>query len=783
MTRTLQTMLLAFLRRLLGRWTGPPPPFRRILAVVVAGIGDCLLATPAIRALHHAHPEARIVVLVNRRAVDLLSGWPAVDAVVPFDIDLLLYDNRWGWCRPAGLRHLWQTWRALRRERFDLAVNFMHITSLRGAVLMGLLLKAIGATYRAGRDTDGRAVAFQCRVPERWPGRRHCVVKNLALVEALGGKTDPGPIAVPMSEEDQRVAEAFLAKHAPLRRPLIALHPWASVPMNQWPLEAWSTVAKALVAEVGAQFIILGGPADQQPSMQWARTLEEPPIVAAGHLSLRQTAALLGHCDLFLGVLSGPLHVAAAVGTPIAACYPNVLAEVCAPYTDPARYRILAPTTAGAPAEDIPPEALIGAAKVLLNQKPSSPPEKVLPWYAAPDDKTGPTPWKVAHIITRLDRGGSTDNTLLTVLGHDPARYHVTLISGQTTFPSTLVGRLADRPDITVRFLPNLTRAVHPVKDLQALWNLYRVCRRERFDLVHTHSSKAGILGRWAAWLAGCRRLVHTPHGHVFTGYYGPVLSRLFVYAERLTAAITDTIITLTPRGIEDHLAWRIAPEEKFTVIPSGVELEGFAPPSPADGGSSVRAALSLHPDEPIVGSVGRLDRVKGYDQLVEASDLVLRERPDVWFVVAGDGQERGALETQARRLGVAGRWRFLGWQERLEPLYHAFDISVLPSRNEGMGRAAVEALACGRPVVATAVGGVPSVVEDGVTGLLVPPEDPQALARAILQLLEDETARRRMGEAGPKWVRERFSCQAMLDGIERVYSRLLNDSPGEVKL
>jgi len=392
-------------------------------------------------------------------------------------------------------------------------------------------------------------------------------------------------------------------------------------------------------------------------------------------------------------------------------------------------------------------------------------------------------PCKIAHIITRLDRGGSTDNTLLTVLGHDPARYHVTLISGQTTFPSTLVGRLADRPDITVRFLPNLTRTVHPLKDLQALWDLYMVCRREGFDLVHTHSSKAGILGRWAAWLAGCRRLVHTPHGHVFTGYYGPVLSRLFVYAERLTAAITDTIITLTPRGIEDHLLWHIAPEEKFTVVPSGVELEGFAPPSSADGGSSARAALSLHPDEPIVGSVGRLDRVKGYDQLVEASDLVLRERPDAWFVVAGDGDERRTLENQAHRLGVAGRWRFLGWQEDLEPLYHSFDLSVLPSRNEGMGRAAVEAMACGRPVVATAVGGVPSVVKDGVTGLLVPPEDPQALARAILQLLEDETARRRMGEAGPKWVRERFSCQAMLDGIERVYSRLLNDSPGEVKL
>ncbi len=405
------------------------------------------------------------------------------------------------------------------------------------------------------------------------------------------------------------------------------------------------------------------------------------------------------------------------------------------------------------------------------------PPEEVRPLYTATDDKPVSKPWKVAHSITRLDRGGSTDNTLLTVLGLDPTRYRVDLITGLTSFPSPLVRRLKKRPDITVRFLPSLLRAIRPLTDLRALWALYRLCRHERFDLVHTHTSKAGILGRWGAWLAGCRRLVHTSHGSVFTGYYGPVLSRLFVYAERLTAHITDTIITLTPRGVEEHVAWRIAPKEKFRVIPSGVELEGFGS-LPAEEGPAVRATLGLPQSGPVVGSVGRLDRVKGYDLLVEASAVVLRDRPEAWFVVAGDGQERRALEAQARRLGVAERWLFLGWQAHLEPLYPALDLSVLPSRNEGMGRAAVEALACGRPVVATAVGGVPSVVEDGVTGLLVPPEDPQALASAILHLLEDETARRRMGEAGPQRVRERFSSQAMLDGINQVYRDLLN-SPG----
>ena len=766
--------ILALLRRTLGRPKSPPARVNKILVTLVAGIGDCLLATPALRALRKCYPDARIVLLVNRRAEDILEGWSAVDAIVPLDIDLLIYGKRWGWCRPEGLRHLWQTWQRLRRERFDLAVNFVQISSLRGALLMGFLLKSIGATYRAGRDTDGRAAAFHVRTSEGWPDSRNAVVLNLALLEALGCAADSGPLTIPLSQESRRAADTFLAAHGPPSRPLIAIHPWVKDSGRQWPLSSWAQSAKALSDIHGGTFVILGGPQDAEAAKSFADMLPGNAIVAAGGLPLRAAAALLQKCDLFLGVLSSPLHIAAAVGTPIVACYPTELLQAYAPYTDPALYRLQAPESAGAPLSQISSEAVIEAAEELLARDKSPPPIEVLPWYEATKDRPESKPLKVAHIITRLDRGGSTDNTLLTVLGLDPARYRVTLVTGMTTFPSPLVRRLKERPDITVRFLPSLLRAIRPLADLQAFWALYRMFRRERFDLVHTHSSKAGILGRWAARLAGCRHLVHTPHGHVFTGYYRPALSRLFVYAERLTAHITNTIITLTPIGVEEHVAWGIAPKEKFRVIPSGVELEGFGS-LPAEEGPAVRATLGLPQSGPVVGSVGRLDRVKGYDQLVEASAIVLRDRPDAWFVGAGDGQERRALEDQARRLGVAERWLFLGWQERLEPLYHVFDLSVLPSRNEGMGRAAVEALACGRPVVATAVGGVPSVVEDGVTGLLVPPEDPQALASAILQLLENETARRRMGEAGPQQVRERFSHQVMLDGIDQVYRDLLN--------
>jgi glycosyltransferase involved in cell wall biosynthesis len=335
-----------------------------------------------------------------------------------------------------------------------------------------------------------------------------------------------------------------------------------------------------------------------------------------------------------------------------------------------------------------------------------------------------------------------------------------------------MVTRLFDRQDIEFTFVPSLIRPLSPFSDLRALWSLYRICRQKRFDMVHTHGSKAGIIGRWAAWLAGCKLMVHTCHGSVFSGYAGRFMSRLFVSAERLTARITEHIITLTPEGMEEFLSCRIASEHKFSTIPSGVEIESLEARS-GDNGTAAREAMGLPLEGPIIGSVGRLDWIKGYDLLVEASALVLKKRPDVWFAVAGDGHERSALEEQIHRLRVADRWRLIGWRDELNLIYRAFDLSVLPSRNEGMGRAAVEAMTCGLAVVATAVGGLPSVVEDEVTGILVPPEDPRALADAILKLLENEATRRKMEAEGPRRAQELFSKEVMIKRIDKLYTRL----------
>jgi ADP-heptose:LPS heptosyltransferase len=390
---------LALLSQALGRPKPLPEKFERILVTVVAGIGDCLLATPAIRSLRKRYPEARIVLLTNRRSEGLLKGWPEVDEIIALDIDYLFYSTKRRWYRPRGLIHIWRTLRHLRRERFDLAVNLKEINSLRGAVLMGLWLTASGAKYRAGRDTEGRAAAFHIRTHESQLDRRHAVTKNLAVVTALGCEDDTGPISVHLSQNDRHAAEAFISARGPLSGPLVALHPWVKETEKRWPIVCWAKVAQELVSHFGANVVVLGGSQDIPAAGGLAGATSGNVLLATGALTLKQTAALIERSDLFLGVDSGPLHMAAAVGTPLVACYLLKNVDIFAPYTDPARFKVLTPKSPGAPLSEVPPEAVIDAAQQLLKKGKSPPPVEVLPWFSAPEEETAPArPRSVAHI-------------------------------------------------------------------------------------------------------------------------------------------------------------------------------------------------------------------------------------------------------------------------------------------------------------------------------------------------------------------------------------------------
>lgn len=375
---------------------------------------------------------------------------------------------------------------------------------------------------------------------------------------------------------------------------------------------------------------------------------------------------------------------------------------------------------------------------------------------------------RILHVITRLDRGGSALSTLQTAAGLSP-RFRQRLVYGRTREFPRLDPGILQRLDLVE--LPQLVREPAPVKDLVALVQLYRLIRGSRVDLVHTHTSKAGILGRLAARLAGVPHIVHTPHGHYFVGgYAGRALTHLFVRLERWAARFTDRIVGLTEQEIRDHVARGIGRPEQFVVIPSGIALPEFGATADAP---ALRAALGLPASATVVGAVGRLEPIKGHRYLLEAVGRLAPRCPDLHVALVGDGELLAELRHDAERAGLASRAHFLGWREDVATLLHAFDLFALPSLNEGQGRALVEAMAAGLPIVASAAGGIPEVLAGGAAGLLVPPADAGALARAIETLLADPALRARLGAAARERA-GRYTVEASLRTLEALYDELL---------
>jgi glycosyltransferase involved in cell wall biosynthesis len=383
------------------------------------------------------------------------------------------------------------------------------------------------------------------------------------------------------------------------------------------------------------------------------------------------------------------------------------------------------------------------------------------------------TKYKVLHIITRLDKGGSAENTLLTVTRIDKSRFHSTLASGPTSDPQGKNLASIKQESIDYILIPELVRSINPLKDIIAFFKLWRIIKKGKFDVVHTHTSKAGMLGRWAAKLAGAKIIVHTPHGHVFYGYFNKALSRVFVYLERLTAIITDKIVILTKRGIEEYLQYKIAQPEKFVAIYSGIDVERLK--THQSDKVKEKQRLGIPADSSVLGTVTRLDPVKGNKYLFEALPEIVKSIPRMRLIVVGEGKEKEALARYVREQGCSENVLFLGMQEGIASIVNTFDIFILPSLMEGMGKSLLEAQALGIPVVATKVGGIPEVVKDGETGILVPAKDSHAIAGAVIRLLQDEALRRRFSENAKQWVDKRFSIETMVNDISGLYEQLLS--------
>jgi glycosyltransferase involved in cell wall biosynthesis len=297
--------------------------------------------------------------------------------------------------------------------------------------------------------------------------------------------------------------------------------------------------------------------------------------------------------------------------------------------------------------------------------------------------------------------------------------------------------------------------------------------QRARYTIIHTHSSKAGILGRWAARLAGIPIIVHTVHGWGHHDRQHPLMRNTYILLERLTQRFTDRLTVDSPRNAERGLTDGIATSEKYITIRCGIELERFW--EPIRPREVMRAELSIPSGAPVVGTVTRLSPQKAPLDFVEAAAQVAAARPDVHFVAVGGGPLRARVEARIAALSLADRFHLTGLRRDVSDLMHSFDIFALSSLWEGLPRVLPQAMAAGLAIVATAVDGNAEAVEDGVNGLLTPPGDPQAMADALLRLLDDPALVRRMGAAGRARVEE-FGARKMVEDIAALYETLLTE-------
>ena len=379
------------------------------------------------------------------------------------------------------------------------------------------------------------------------------------------------------------------------------------------------------------------------------------------------------------------------------------------------------------------------------------------------------------RVIARLNVGGPALHVSYLARGLQERGYETTLVAGDVGRGEESMAFVAEREGVEVVRLAGLSRELSPLRDVVAAVHLARLIRKVRPDVLHTHTAKAGAVGRAAAILAGRRRprvVVHTFHGHVLRGYFGTAGSLAFRAIETALARVTDQLVAVSPQVRDELVRLGVAPARKFAVIRLGIELEPRV--TCDEEPAAIRARIGVSADRFVVGWFGRMTAVKRTEDLLDAL-AALRERGvDALLLLVGDGADRERLERLAHGRGLAKSVLFLGYQDDVARWYAACDAIVLSSANEGTPVTLIEALAAGRPVVATRVGGVEDVVDDGVTGHLVRPGDTHAIAERLALLAADPELRRRMGETGRAQMLQRYAVSRLVDDVDRLYRALL---------
>ncbi len=383
---------------------------------------------------------------------------------------------------------------------------------------------------------------------------------------------------------------------------------------------------------------------------------------------------------------------------------------------------------------------------------------------------------RVCHVITHLDLGGAQDNTLYTVTHLRPP-FRPALICGPGGYLDAEARAL---PGVEVSFVPSLVRPIRPWQDLLCGKRLARLMRRDRPSIVHTHSSKAGIVGRIAARLARVPIIVHSIHGFGFNREQPAALRALLVAAERAVAPLTTHFIAVSRANLEEGQARGIIPRERASLIRSGIRLDAFeeAGARRDEHREALREEIGRPSGTPVVGMIAPLKPQKAPLDFVEMAARVAREYPQASFVLIGDGELRDAVTERAASLGLSDRLHLLGWRRDVPGLLAGLDVMVLTSSWEGLPRVLPEAIATGVPIVATAVDGTTDILEDGVNALVRPVHDPEGAGAVVIRFLKDPVLGSRLAERAQA-VLDQFDIDGMVRAQEALYRRLLEGRRG----
>ncbi|WDE96167.1 glycosyltransferase family 4 protein [Lentisphaera profundi] len=387
---------------------------------------------------------------------------------------------------------------------------------------------------------------------------------------------------------------------------------------------------------------------------------------------------------------------------------------------------------------------------------------------------------KIAHIITRMIIGGAQENTLLSCMGQVRDGHEVFLITGPTSGPEGELLKKHDTEGLKIIEVPDLIRSINPLKDLRCYYALRQIIKDEKFDVVHTHASKAGIIGRAAAWKEKVSAVIHTVHGPPFHRYEKAWKNKIYIESEKFAAKRCHQLLCVADAMTDQYVEAAVAPREKFKTVHSGMNLEPYTDePDVCGVRKAVREELNLADDAIVVVKVARLFELKGHDFLLDAAEAVCKKHPQLHFILVGDGLLRSEIEADLEQRGLTDRFRFTGLVLPTEvPRYViAADILCHLSLREGLPRAVVQGLAAAKPAIVFNLDGAPEVVKHNVTGYLCEAENLADVEAALVELCESPQKRQSMGQAGRDLVKKLFSTNRMVKRLEEEYEILLGKS------